>query len=202
MDNDNCADCWSPSERKMKGTLEKVKHILSYPLLKLFIKLKITANMLSYFSAILGIIATVYLWYDLRIASILLLISLLIDGMDGALARITKQNTMQGSITDCFADQITISATTIGFIAIGLLNPIIGGLYLITYPLVITFSITRNIMKKPAIYVFRPRIIVYALLWIFTLTQVNLFDYVTLPISIILLYQVIKDFYFLRSQLK
>lgn len=195
------ADCWSPSERRIKSIFERIKQIIFYPLVVLLIKLKITANMISYLSAMVGLISVVFLWYNLKISAILLLISLVIDGIDGSVARKTKKNNLKGAVTDCFADQITISASTIGFIAIGILNPIIGGIYLVLYPILIIFSVVRNIFNFPSSYILRPRIIVYGTFVFYIFSLINLLDYIVSILSIILLIQVIKDFYFLRSKL-
>lgn len=197
-----CADCWSPSERKMKLIIEKIKGIFFTPLICLLIKLKITANMVSYFSAFLGIVSVIVLFYDIKISAIILLISFVFDGIDGSLARASKKDNLEGSITDCFCDQIVISSTTIGLIAIGIIDPTIGGLYLVTYPIVIIFSIIRNLINKPRTYVLRPRIIVYATFILYAFTNINLMNWVVLPLSLILLFQIIVDFYFLRGNLK
>jgi phosphatidylglycerophosphate synthase len=197
-----CADCWSPSERRMKAHIERLKNLIFFPIIRLLVKLGVTANMVSYSSAVIGLASAVYLWYDIKVAAILLAVSFAIDGLDGSVARATKKNKMKGSVTDCFADQLTISATTIGFIAVGLLNPVIGGLYLIVYPVIIIFSILRNIIGKPAVYVLRPRLVVFIAFWFYAATSINWMNYVVLPLSIILLFQAVKDFYFLRGNLK
>lgn len=196
------ADSLSFSERKPTALIEYLKKFIFYPVVILLIKLGITANMVSCISALIGFISAIYLWFDYKVAAILLLISFFTDGTDGSLARATHKNDKQGAIMDCFMDQITISATTIGFISIGLLDPIIGSLYLLSYPIVVIFSSLRNIIGKPAIYVLRPRIIVYAAFWLYTITSFNSMNYVVSPLSLILLFQVTKDFYFLRGHLR
>ncbi|KKT18899.1 MAG: hypothetical protein UW03_C0028G0015 [Candidatus Peregrinibacteria bacterium GW2011_GWA2_43_8] len=185
----------------MKTLIEKIKAILFYPFIALLIKAGITANMVSYFSAIVGLISVAFLWYDLKISAVLLIISLMIDGVDGSVARATKKNSLKGSVTDCFCDQATISASTIGFIAIGILDPIIGGFYLVLYPILITFSILRNIVNSPACYVLRPRIIVYGTFVLYAFGSINVLNHVVAILSAALLFQVVKDFYFLRSKL-
>lgn len=186
----------------MKSIIEKIKGILFTPLIRLLIKLKITANMVSYFSAFLGIVSVIVLFFDIKISAIILLISFVFDGIDGSLARANKKDNLEGSITDCFCDQIVISSTTIGFIAIGIINPTIGGLYLVTYPIVIIFSIIRNLVNKPRAYVLRPRIVVFAIFILYAITDINLMDWIVLPLSLLLLFQIIVDFYFLRGTLK
>lgn len=201
MNTVKCSDCWSPSERKLKNFFETWKKYLFYPIIKLLIRLHVTANMVSYFSAILGLASAIYILYDIKISAILLIISLLMDGIDGSLARELNAPKLQGSITDCFADQIVISSTTIAFIAIGIIDPIIGGLYLVVYPTHITFTILKNIINKPNRYVFRPRIFVYIAFWLYAFFGINYLNYTVLPISIILLLYIFHDFYSLRKHL-
>lgn len=193
------ADCWSPSERKMKGFFENIKSILFKPLVFVLIKLQISANFVSYLSAIVGLIAVLYMWYDIKLATIFLILSLILDGLDGSLARATKTNNLNGSLTDCFTDLIVISASSIGLIATGLVNPIIGGIYLVSYPLLITFSVLRNILNCPKKYVFRPRFIVYAIFIFYAFSSINILNIILAPISLILLFQVTTDFYFLKN---
>lgn len=198
-DNISYADCWSPSERKTKRELEEIKGFLFSPFIHILAKLGVRANMASYVSALVGLVAAVFLGYNLKTAAILLIVSLLIDSIDGALARVTHTNNVKGSLTDGFADQIVISATTIGFIAINLLTPIIGGLYLVLYPIVIIFTILRNVLNIPRKYVLRPRLIVYGCFILYVFSSINILNYVVLPISIVLLLQMFFDFYSLRS---
>ena len=199
--NRKCADPWSPSERKMKSIIEKTKGMLFNPLVALLLKLKITANAVSYFSSLIGLISALYLFVNIKYAAIFLLASFIVDGIDGSLARASKQDSLQGSVTDCFCDQIVISSTTIGFIAIGLLNPIVGGLYLATYPIVIIFSVIRNLIGSPRAYVLRPRMIIYFSFLLYAFTDIDIIDMVVLPLALLLLLQVIIDFYFLRDKL-
>ncbi len=196
-----CSDCWSPAERRLKHIVEKGKKYLFYPLIMLLKKLKVTANMVSYASALVGLGSAIYAFYDIKISAILLIISLLLDGIDGSLARASNSPKLKGSITDCFADQIVISSTTIVFIAMGIINPIIGGLYLVAYPTHITFTILKNIINKPNKYVFRPRIFVYVAFWLYAFFGINYLNYTVLPISIILLLYIFHDFYSLRRHL-
>lgn len=95
MDKKSCADCWSPSERKMKSTIEKIKGTFFMPILLILVKLKISANMVSYASAFIGVLSTVYIFFDIKTSATLLLLSFIIDGIDGSLARISKQDNLR-----------------------------------------------------------------------------------------------------------
>jgi hypothetical protein len=203
-----CDDPWSPKERKIKKLFEKEKGKLFHPIIKELVKLHIQANTISYISTAIGLISVLFLWIDLRISAVLLACHLLIDGIDGSLARYIRKNKLpyarkcgklQGSITDSFSDQIVISSTTLGYIAIGILNPIIGGLYLIAYPMQIVFSTIRNIIEIPNPYVLRPRIYIYILFGIFAFTSINYLNHATLLFSVILLIYIIHDFFSIRK---
>jgi len=198
----NPIDCWSPSERKAKHFFEETKAVVFYPLLQLLLFLKISPNMVSFLSATLGLSATVYMWIDLRISVFMLILSLVLDGVDGSLARMTKKNSTSGSLTDAFADQITISSTTIGFIALGFVDIVSGSIYLLSYPIIILFSIIRNALNFPQKYVFRPRILVYLAFALFVYTDINILNITVLVFGVILLTQIFIDFLFLKNKIQ
>jgi phosphatidylserine synthase len=200
-DKEIYADCWSPAEQQMKKKGENIKGKVFGLLVKLLVKLGVTANMVSFSSAFVGIVSTIFLWYDIKISAGLLILALLIDAVDGSVARATNTNNIKGSLTDAFSDQITISATTIGFIAIDLLDPVIGGLYLVLYPMLIIFTILRNATKNPRKLVLRPRGLIYIIFWIYAFGGINIMNEVTLLMALLLLFQVVKDFFDIRNNI-
>lgn len=197
-----CVDCWSLSERGLQKRLNRAKEIIFLPLLKLLHALGVTGNMVSYLSALSGLASAIWVWHTLKISALLLLVAVLLDNLDGALARYASENRSAGGLTDCFTDQIVISATTISYIATGIVNPVVGGLYLVTYQTVTIFAILRNLLGKPYRFVLRPRIVVYSAFVLFAFTSLNIMDYVTLPCAIIQLISIIFGFQFFRRLLK
>jgi phosphatidylglycerophosphate synthase len=192
---------WTKSERKIKELSENLRNKFFHPVVFILAKLKITPNIMSIISALTGIVATVYIWYDLKIAGILLIASLVLDGIDGPLARYTGTGSPRGEITDAFTDQTVISATTIGFIANGLIHPVIGGVYLAVYPLLVTFIILRNIINKPSLYVFRPRLFVYVSFLLYAFWGINWMNYIIIPATGIVGIYFLYNFFKLRRML-
>ena len=196
------ADFISPLERKIKESVGKRFGKLIEPLLKLLVKLNISPDIISYSSAFFGLTSTVFLWVNLVTSGFLLIISTILDTIDGALARyINHTTTFKGAITDCFTDQITVSAMTLGLILKKIINPLFGSICLLLYPILIIFSIIKNFLKIPSSYILRPRLLIYALFLLYAFTSINLLNYVLGPIALILGYQIIRDFYQLRSYL-
>ena len=195
------ADSFSPFERKSKEMWSKHFGKLIEPIIKILVKLKISPNLISYFSAFLGLAATAFLWVDLSISGILLISSTLIDTLDGALARYLNKVKLRGAITDCFTDQITLSAITFGLILTGIITPLFGCLFLLLYPILIIFSVLKNILKIPSRYTFRPRLLIYGAFLFYIFTSINFFNFILGPLVLILGCQVIRDFYQLRNYL-
>lgn len=192
-------DCWSPYERKVQYALENVKKFAFYPVLRVLIKAGISADILSYSFAILGAIAAFYMFIDLRIAAVVLIISVLGDGIDGSVARMTKKDGAKGAFTDEFCDQIVIIATTIAFARLGLLDSGLAIYYAATYPLVIVFSVLRNRLGIPNSYVFRPRLLMYSLFILGVFTNINLLNEAALIFSIIATIYIVHDFIKLKE---
>lgn len=195
-------DCWSPAERRLKHVFETIKKYVFYPFLGLFSWLRISANMISYASAMCGLIATYYMWIDMHQAAIFLIVSVVLDGIDGSLARFTHQSSPQGSLTDAFTDQVTISATTIGMIANGVIDIVWGGVYLVLYPVLILFSILKNSLGTPNQYVFRPRFIMYVFFLWYVYSGQNIINYALIPVVLVLMSYVLYDFFTLKKVIR
>lgn len=194
------SDPWSPYERKIKYLIEIIKTYILYPLVWPLLKLGVTANMVSFFSAVLGVISAVYVFIDLRISVLFLVLSFIFDGLDGTVARETKTNNAQGSVTDCFFDQIVIISTTMAYAGIGIMNPLIAVLYSSLYPILIIFTVIRNRLNIPNGYVFRPRTIIYLFFLIYVFTSFNFLNESALICSLVMAIYIIRDFFRLREE--
>jgi len=195
------SDAWSPTERSLKYKMEKMKEYVLGPLASLLVKLGITASMISYLSGIFGILSAIYIFFDIKIAFFLLIFSLLLDGLDGTIARKENSIDTKGIFIDCFNDQITITATSMAFAGIGILSPPLAVLYSTTYPVLIIFSILRNRLKIPNKYVFRPRLIIFLFFGLYVFTSINLLNEVVLICSTIITVYIVVDFLQLKDKI-
>ncbi len=186
-------DVWSPAEKKMQKQLEKIKSIIFYPFITILTLLKISPNMITLLSAAFGIIASVVMVHNLTGAVIWLAAALILDGLDGALARALKKVTKKGSTIDVIGDQTTIIATSTGMGIAGIASLALGITYSFLYALLVMLTLYRNREGKPHRYVLRPRFYVYGLLLLFALTGINLLNSAMLLFSVIIGAYVIID---------
>lgn len=150
----------------MMDSSQAQRHWLFLPLLKLCIKCRITPNHLTCLSLFCGIAFCFTFglsWHLAKpLAFALLLMHVLLDGIDGPLARLTGTAGNRGSFTDTTSDQLIVAFTTMTLIHYGLIDIIPGSLYLFFYTLVVVFAMVRSSLAIPYSWLIRPRLIVYA----------------------------------------
>jgi len=94
-------------------------------------------------------------------AVILLALHVLLDGVDGPLARWQQRASARGSFTDTVCDQIVLAGVILTLISSGWLEAATGGAFLFVYTLVVAFAMVRNAMGIPYSWLVRPRFFVY-----------------------------------------
>ena len=157
------------------------KQRLLLPLLRALDRIGVTPDGITGISLLLGLIfCPFYLWGDFSspagygwvvAAWVVLLAHVIVDGIDGPLARFQNVAGPRGSFTDTLADQVALAASTLTFIAaepLGLpgLGLFAGGAYLFLYTVVVAFAMVRNALDIPYRFVLRPRYWVLLLLFI------------------------------------
>ena len=156
------SDCYSAGDRKLMEFSQKIRGILLLPILKLFTILHLRPNHITFLSLLWGWSACYFIFISqFKIAWCLLLVHVLLDGMDGPLARYQKSSSNAGSFVDTIIDQIIIASVAIALMEKDILGVISGGIYIFVYTAVITFSMVRNAIKIPYLWVLRPRLLVY-----------------------------------------
>lgn len=136
-----------------------------HPLLRILARVHLTPNQLTGLSLLAGLaFCPVFLWGNKIFALGLLLAHVLLDGLDGPLARYTRRASNQGSFTDTAADQVVVTFTTVMLIHAGHIAVWPGGLYIFFYGTVVLFAMVRNALAIPYSWLVRPRFLVYA--WI------------------------------------
>lgn len=134
------------------------------PLLGGMATLGLTPNHLTLLSLVAGLaFCPVFLWGSSAVAFGLLLAHVLLDGLDGPLARFAGRASNQGSFTDTSADQVVVACSTLTLIQAGHVGAWPGGLYVFCYSTVVVFALVRNALAIPYSWLVRPRFLVY--LW-------------------------------------
>jgi phosphatidylglycerophosphate synthase len=154
--------CYSEGEDALMTQSQVIRGRGIAPLLRLLSLFHVTPNQLTLLSLVAGLaFCPLLLWSSSAVACSMLLLHLILDGMDGPLARYQKTASSRGSLTDTFADQIVVTFTSITMIHAGYLGVWPGALYLFFYALVVIFALVRNALTIPYSWLVRPRMLVY-----------------------------------------
>jgi len=135
---------------------------LLLPLLKLLEAGEVRAGHLTFLSLIAGLVfCPVFIWSSKPVALSLLLLHVLLDRLDGPLARHLGRASDRGSFTDTMADQVVVTFSTLTLIHVQLASLWPGVMYLFFYTVVGLFAMARNAMAIPYSWLVRPRFFVY-----------------------------------------
>lgn len=164
------ADCYSADERSLMESTQRWRAKVFRPLLLALDRSGMTPNSLTALSFVCGL-AFCPLWLVSRTAALAALaLHVLLDGLDGPLARHQGVASRRGSFTDTVSDQCVVTAVTVTLMATHLIGVVAGGVYVFLYALVVGFAMVRNALSVPYSWVVRPRFVVYA--WLLVETHV------------------------------
>jgi len=166
------ADCYSAGERGAMAWGQEVRAWLLGPLLRVLAAAGVTADQITAASLACGLaFCPLWLWPGspawARPAALgALLMHLLLDGLDGPLARHLGTASRRGSFTDTLADQIVVTVSMLSLMAVWRpgVSVGVGGAYIFCYTMVVGFAMVRNALGVPYSWLVRPRFWVYG--WI------------------------------------
>ncbi|MEM7558358.1 MAG: CDP-alcohol phosphatidyltransferase family protein [Planctomycetota bacterium] len=161
------ADCYSDGERAAMEWGQRVRARTLAPLLRLLSRLSVSADLITGLSLLIGLAAIALLAVGCQwTAVVCLALHVLLDGLDGPLARMQGTASPRGSFTDTMADQIVVTGVAIWWIAT---NPqawpiVIGCSFVFLYTLVVAIAMVRNALEVPYTWLVRPRFFFFAAL--------------------------------------
>lgn len=158
------ADCYSSGERGWMLRTQEMRAELLAPLLRVLSRLHVSPDHLTLLSLASGLAACPLFFVSEWAALFALAAHVVLDGVDGPLARYLGVASRRGSFTDTLADQAVVTATTVTLVQAGLVGLVSGVAYVYLYAVVVAFAMVRNAMHVPYSWLFRPRFLVYA--WI------------------------------------
>lgn len=155
--------CYSGGEDDFMKWSQSLRGKWLLPLLRRMARAGLQANHITMASLIAGLaFCPTFLWGSKAAAFALLALHVILDGLDGPLARFWRKASNRGSFTDTMADQIVVTTTAIAAIHAGIAGPWPAGLYIFFYTVVVAFAFARNAMDAPYSWLFRPRFLIFA----------------------------------------
>lgn len=154
--------CYSEGEGGFMQRSQQVRGWLLKPLLALLAGLGCRPGHLTFLSLLSGLAFVPFFLGGYPLGGMICLaLHVLLDGLDGPLARFSGVASNRGSFTDTMADQMVVTFTTVALIQDGLAGLWPGVMYLFFYSQVVLFAMARNAMAIPYSWLVRPRFFVY-----------------------------------------
>jgi phosphatidylglycerophosphate synthase len=170
------SDSYSSLERKFLTPARRVLRAVYLPLVRILAALKISPNAISFSQVLLAFVVVYLMPTQPRIAFVLFVTAIVMDGLDGALARATNRATRFGALFDQYCDHMREVIVVAGLAWHGALNPFLAGVYGVTYP---GFNLTLylcNHYRMPLPFAIKSYVLVYPALFVFLWFGANWLD--------------------------
>ncbi len=185
-------DSYSGLERRLLAPARQLLAWIYRPFVYVLAALHVSPNAVSFSQVILGVVVVALMPSWPRLAFILFVFAVALDGVDGALARATDHATAFGALFDQYCDHIREVIVVSGLALAGGLNPFLAGLYGLTYP---AFNLTLylcNSFRTPLPLALKSYLLVYPALFAYLWFGHNVNDY-AVALSIVLMWLVIAQ---------
>lgn len=169
---------FAESEQTGQERLQKVRDGLFGPLVRLLIRCRVTADLISLLS-LLQLVPFGYLLLtaedpqQIAIASVFVWLHVILDALDGPIARTTGTAGPAGAFTDMCVDHSGMLITTCILTAAELVNPTAAVAYVSSYTVAVAFTIWLNMIGHPFKLVIRTKYLLYALVTVYGLFAAN-----------------------------
>ncbi|MEM7013962.1 MAG: CDP-alcohol phosphatidyltransferase family protein [Verrucomicrobiota bacterium] len=195
-------NCYSDGEGEFMQWSQDVRGRWLRPGLRWMAQLGVRANHVTFASMLAGLaFCPVFLWGSQPLAFGLLFLHVLLDGLDGPLARFRGTASNRGSFTDTMADQLVVTATAVTMIHAGFANVWPGGLYVFFYAVVVAFAFARNALDAPYSWLFRPRFVIFAWFVVEVYWLPGTLDWALWAASAILAFKTLTGFLTIRRKM-
>lgn len=163
------SDCYSAGERAWMEYGQRLRAICLDPLLGRLVRCGVTPDAVTIASGLCGI-AFLPLWlvHQSAVALVCLLLHVLLDGLDGPLARHQGTASPRGSFVDTFTDQVVVTLVSVAWLirSPSSLNIAFGGSYIFLYAMVVGMAMVRNALNVPYSWLVRPRFFVFVAIFL------------------------------------
>jgi phosphatidylglycerophosphate synthase len=195
------ADCYSARERRAMEQGQRLRETILRPLLTGLSRVHVRPGAVTFASLASGL-AFIPAWPASRPAALALLaLHVILDGLDGPLARWQHRASARGSFTDTVCDQLVLAGVVVTLMADSLLSTWSGGAFLFLYTLVVAFAMVRNAIGIPYSWLVRPRFFLYAAILIELWLQNGMLNALTWCLTALLALKAASGFLAIRRAL-
>jgi phosphatidylglycerophosphate synthase len=195
-------DCYSDGERAWMESTQQLRAEWLKPLLVLCTQLKITANHTTLFAFVFGLLfLPLWFWINPWAAIAGLAVHVLLDGVDGPIARHQGTASGRGSFIDTVSDQCVVTWVVLTLMLAEHLTIAAGTLHVFFYTLVVAFAMVRNAMSIPFSWLVRPRFFVYGWIILELTIWPGTFEYLVWGFTATLVFKTLTGFNTIRKSL-
>lgn len=195
------SDCYSAGERGGMVLWQNVRAATLRPLLRMLARAGVRPDHLTLLSAVVGLLFCPLFFWSKPLAFTMLALHVLLDGLDGPLARYTNTASRCGSFSDSMADQLVVVASTVTLMSVHVVGVLPGSIYVVAYTVVMLFAMVRNALSIPYSWLVRPRFFVYIWFVVETYYLPGTVDYVLWFFNALLAMKVLTGFEEIRRRI-
>lgn len=130
-----------------------------------------------------------------------LILSILLDGLDGPVARLGRYASDKGALSDIVNDISAMVIVGVAAIQFGFAAPSLMAIYMVTYLYMIVFIIARNVLEKPFKFVFKSKYYLYVFLLIKVHSGLDILNYFLAFFSVYQVVVTVIGMFYLRRDL-
>ena len=169
-------DSYSSFERRFLAPGRRLSLAIMRPLVLILARLGVAPNAVSLSQIAIGVAIFFLITPYPRLAFILMALSLVVDGLDGALARHTGRATPFGALVDQYADHVREILVVAGLAYAGALNGAWAALYALAYPGLNLTLLLCNSYRVPVPVAIKTYLIFYPALFLYLWLGINYLD--------------------------
>jgi len=171
------SDSYSALEQRFREPARALLMRIYHPIVLLLAWLKVSPNLISFSQIPLGLLIVIMITPYPRFALLLIIATITIDGVDGALARHLGRSSPFGAIWDGFCYHIREILVIAGLAWVGALNGFWAALYGLAYPGINITLALCNHYKTPIPLAIKTYITAYPFILLYLWWGINLLDW-------------------------
>ena len=180
---------------------QRFRAVTRRPLLDVLTRCRISPNHLTLLSVLAGLAFCPLYFWSKPAAFAMLGVHVLLDGLDGPLARHTDTASRRGSFADSMSDQLVVVASTITLMSTHVIAVLPGSVYIVAYTVLMLFAMIRNALSIPYVWLVRLRFFVYVWCVVDTYYLPGTINYVLWFFNALLALKLITGFVKIRRRL-